>query len=106
MLNSNEKLEIWDRLKVYPNLLEKVKEMLDLIEKKEVASVDDFEEALIPEVRKLGKEIVQTWASIEEGVMKENLESCNMAHHSKKNYTGIQPLEEQKLLNKFSAKEL
>jgi hypothetical protein len=93
MLNSKEISETCERLKVYPNILKKIKEMLDLIEKKKVESVDDFEEALIPEVRKFGKEIVQTWASVEEGTMRENLENNNVAHHSKKNCIGIQPLE-------------
>ena len=93
MLNSNEISETYERLKVYPNLLEKVKEMLDLIEKKKVESVDDFEEALIPQVRKFGKEIVQTWACAEEKQMRKDLEDSNAAHHSKKNCTGIQPSE-------------
>lgn len=93
MLNTNEISEIYERLKVYPNLLEKVKEMLDLIEKREVESVDDFEEALIPQVRKLGAEIMQTWASSEENAMKEKLERDNETRHSKKNCTGTRPLE-------------
>lgn len=93
MLNSNEMIETYERLKAYPNLLEKVKEMLDLIEKKKVESVDDFEEALIPQVRNFGKEITQTWAATEELRMRENLESNNVGHHSKKNFTGIPPSE-------------
>lgn len=94
MLDSNEISETCERLKIYPNLLEKVKEMLDLIEKKKVKSVDEFEEALIPEVGKLGKEIVETWATAEERVMRNELESKNMAHHSKKKFIGIPPLAE------------
>ena len=85
MLNANEVLETYERLKVYPNLLEKVKEMLDLIEKEQVKSVDDFEEALIPQVRKLGGEIMQTWACNEEKLMRENLEEKGEKPHSKKN---------------------
>lgn len=85
MLNSNEMLETYERLKAYPNLLVKVKEMLDLIEKNKVQSVDDFEEALIPQVRKFGVEIVQTWAAVEENQTRMNLEGNGVAHHSKKN---------------------
>lgn len=85
MLSSNEMLETYERLKAYPNLLVKVKEMLDLIEKNKVESVDDFEEALIPQVRKLGAEIVQTWAAVEENQIRMNLEGHGVAHHSKKN---------------------
>jgi hypothetical protein len=89
MLNSNELLETYERLKAYPNLLVKVKEMLDLIEKNKVESVDDFEEALIPQVRKFGVEIVQTWAAVEEDQQRRDLEGKGLVHHSKKNSSGI-----------------
>ncbi len=59
--------------------------MLDLIEKNKVESVDDFEEALIPQVRKFGVEIVQTWAAVEEDQQRRDLEEKGLAHHSKKN---------------------
>lgn len=85
MLNSHEMLETYERLRAYPNLLVKVKEMLDLIEKNKVESVDDFEEALIPQVRKFGVEIVQTWAAAEESQVREKLEDSGAEHHSKKN---------------------
>ena len=94
MLDTNEMLETYERLKVYPNLLAKVKDMLDLIEKRTVESVDDFEEALIPEVRKFGRELTQTWACTEERLMRDKLEADNEPHHSKKNCTGIPPLAE------------
>jgi len=83
--------ETYERLKAYPNLLGKVKEILDFIEKEEVTSADDFEEALIPQVRGLGKEIVETWATQEEKSTRERLENDGMAHHSKKKSTGIPP---------------
>lgn len=92
MLSSEEMIETCDRLKVYPNLLEKVKEMLDLMEKNKVDTADDFEEALIPEVRKFGREIMQTWASTEEGLLKKDLEDSNIGHHSKKNCIGTRSL--------------
>jgi hypothetical protein len=91
MFDLKEAEETWERLKAYPNLLSKVKTMLDLIEKKQVESADDFEEALIPEVRGLGKEIVKTWATYEESLIRENLKNDGAAHHSKKKSTGIPP---------------
>ena len=91
MFDLNEVEETCERLKAYPNLLGKIKGMLDLIEKEEVPSADDFEEALIPQVRGLGKEIVETWAVQEESSTREKLENGNMAHHSKKKSTGIPP---------------
>lgn len=92
MFDQKEAEETWERLKAYPNLLSKVKGMLDLIEKRQVESADDFEEALIPEVRGFGKEIVKTWATYEEGFIRESLENDGAAHHSKKKSTGIPPL--------------
>ena len=62
MLSLNETEETWERLKAYPILLEKVKGMLDLMEKEKIESADDFEEALIPKVRNLGKDIMKAWA--------------------------------------------
>lgn len=92
MLNTDEVLETCERLKIYPNLLEKIKEMLDLIEKEKVKSVDDFEEALIPQVRKFGGEITQTWASNEEKLLREKMEAKGEKPHSKKNSNGKQLL--------------
>lgn len=94
MLDSAEAIKVYERLKGYPEILEKVKEMLDLIEKGNVESADDFEEALIPQVRKFGRVIVQTWAASEEAGMRKALETHRVGHHSKKNSIGIQPLGE------------
>ena len=93
MFDLNKAEEILDRLKAYPNILKKLEAMLDLIEKNKVESADDFEEALIPEVRGFGKEITQTRASFEESFLRESLERDGIAHHSKKNSTGKLPLE-------------
>lgn len=64
--------------------------MLDLIEIEKVSSVDDFEEALIPQVRKLGGEIMETWACNEEKILRENFKSKGQKQHSKKNSNGKQ----------------
>ncbi|NGX31235.1 MAG: hypothetical protein K940chlam8_00600 [Chlamydiae bacterium] len=93
MVNSNEILETCERLKAYPELMEEVKEMLDLIESGNVESADDFEEALIPEVRKFGKKIIETWATHEGKVARKDLENKKATHHSKKNSIGKLPLE-------------
>ena len=93
MLNLDEIQETNERLRAYPDLLEKIKGMLDLIEKKQPQTADDFEEALIPQVRNLGKNIVQAWASKEKGIAKKDLKEEKANCHSKKNSTGIRPLE-------------
>ena len=36
------------------------------MEREKVESSDDFEEALIPQVRNLGKDIIRAWAAEEE----------------------------------------
>lgn len=92
MSDLKEAEKTWGRLQAYPNILMKVQAILDLIEKGEVESADDFEEALIPEVRGFGREIVNTWAAHEEGLIREQLENDGTAHHSKKKSTGILPL--------------
>jgi len=84
MSNLNETEEIVKRLIAYPKILNKIKEMLDLIEKNQIETADDFEEALIPEVRGFGKEILQTWVANEEGIIRKNLENKESVHHSKK----------------------
>lgn len=93
MIDQKEAEETWIRLQAYPTLLTKVKTMLDLIEKRQLESADDFEEALIPEVRGLGKEIVKTWANYEEDQIRRDLENKRTAHHSKKKFTGTPHLE-------------
>lgn len=93
MSNLNETEEIVKRLIAYPKILNKIKEMLDLIEKNQIETADDFEEALIPEVRGFGKEILQTWVANEEGIIRKNLENKESVHHSKKNFTGTPLLE-------------
>lgn len=93
MLNKDETLKTLERLQAYPKILGKIREMLDLIEVQKVESADDFEEALIPQVRKFGKEIVETWASQEESTLRTHLENQKVPHHSKKNSTGVRPLE-------------
>jgi len=93
MINSDEMLETCERLKEYPELMEGVKEMLDLIEIGDSKSADDFEEALIPEVRKFGKKIIKTWATHEAEAMGTDFEDQSATHHSKKNSIGSPPLE-------------
>ena len=93
MFKTNETKKILKRLEAYPNLLNKVEEILDLMEIKEVNSVDYFEEALVPEVRNLGTEIMQTWATNKEQQDKKDLENNKYPHHSKKNYIGKHFLE-------------
>jgi len=84
MLNKEEMLETYERLKAYPTLLERVGQMLDLMEKNNVKTADDFEEALIPQVRQFGKDIMESWSSLEERLLRKDLEDKQEKHHSKK----------------------
>lgn len=85
--------ELIERLKTYPEILQKVEELLNTIERRDFTSVDSIEEALIPDVRGLGKILMASWAFKEEESLRKPLEETNQPHHSKKNSTGIQHLE-------------
>ena len=82
MIKSKE-FDLVERLKTYTEILEKVRELLDTMERKDFQSIDSIEEALIPDVRGLGKILVNSWASNEEVALKESLEGT-LPKHSKK----------------------
>src|SRR5690349_21588440 len=88
-----EDIEFMEKLKNYPEILQKFKELLVTIERRDFESVDSIEEALIPDVRGLGKMLLSSWASEEEKVLKNQTRQNSQKQHSKKNYIGIQHLE-------------
>jgi hypothetical protein len=93
MLNQKEMEQTFNRLKKYPNVLEKVKELVDTIERTDFQNVHTIEEALIPDVRGLGKMLLTSWASKQEEDLKSKLEEDKQRYHSKKNSIGTQHLE-------------
>jgi len=88
-----EDAEFVEKLKNYPEILQKFKELLVTIERRDFESVDSIEEALIPDVRGLGKMLLSSWATEEEEVLRNKTRQNAQKQHSKKNSIGTQHLE-------------
>jgi hypothetical protein len=80
------------RLEKYPHLRDRFEAILNIAENTtgELERADDAEMKAIEEVRKIGAELLRTWASNQE--MKKSAqaveENAQLIRHSKKNYTG------------------
>jgi hypothetical protein len=83
MLNEEEKSKVWNRLNNHPEILESVKDLLDIIEGG-IERADDAELALIPEVRGLGKKCLQDWAKKQTEIKESLSKQEKLRHHSKK----------------------
>jgi hypothetical protein len=85
-----------ERLEKYPHLRDRFEAILNIVENTtgEIEKADDAEMKAIEEVRKVGSELLQAWASNQE--MKKNSKSLEenpqLIRHSKKNYIGSQHL--------------
>lgn len=85
MLNEEEMNQIWDRLKNHPEILESIKELLDITEGvKGIEIADEAEFALIPEVRGLGKKCIQDWAKHQVKEKDSSARKDHLKQHSKK----------------------
>lgn len=93
--SQNNKSNLAARLDTYPHIEERLSRLLDLMENRSgtLIKADDIEMALIPEVRGLGRELLETWAHRQEASCQEEAKDQGCPHHSKKNSTGIPPLE-------------
>jgi hypothetical protein len=93
VLNTEEVVRVCERLKAYPRIAGRIKQLLDSMENcsGELIKADDIEMALIPEVRGLGKDMLDEWALQRAEGGKVEAESEGLRHHSKKNSIGIQP---------------
>lgn len=93
--SQNNKSGLAARLETYPHIEERLNRLLDLMENRsgELIKADDIEMALIPEVRGLGRELLEAWAQRQEASYQEDAEERGYPHHSKKNSTGTPPSE-------------
>jgi hypothetical protein len=83
MLNEEETNTVINRLKNHPEILESIKDLLDITEGG-IERADDAEFALIPEVRGLGKKCLHDWAK-KQNEAKDSLDKdLHLRHHSKK----------------------
>lgn len=84
-MNEEEANKTCDRLKNHPEILEGVKELLDISEGiKGIQRADDAEYALIPEVRGLGKKCLQDWANNQANAVEESSKKTLKLHSKKK----------------------
>jgi hypothetical protein len=85
MLNAEETSNVLNRLKNHPEILESIKDLLDITEGiKGIEKADDAEFALIPEVRGLGKKCIQDWAKHQSGEKEDMAKKKQLSQHSKK----------------------
>lgn len=88
--------ELVRRLERHPHLKERIKALLNVAENSSglLERADDAEEALIVEVRKMGNELLQTWASTQAKRKEAAARDKALIGHSKKNCTGNLALEQ------------
>jgi hypothetical protein len=76
---------IVNRLKKHPEMMESIKELLDIAEGvKGIERADDAELALIPEVRGLGKKCLRDWAEHQSEGKSQEARQNGLKQHSKK----------------------
>ena len=85
MLNEEETIEVIERLKNHPAILESLKGILDITEgAKGIEKPDDAEFALIPEVRGLGKKFLEDWAKYQTEEKEAQTKKEEVRKHFKK----------------------
>lgn len=85
MFNEEEMNQICSRLKNHPEMLETVKNLLDITEGiKGIEIADEAELALIPEVRGLGKKCLKDWAKHQTEENEKSARDKRLKQHSKK----------------------
>jgi len=85
MLNKEETNKLLDRLRNHSELLESIKDLLDITEGViEIEKADNVELALIPEVRGLGRKCLQDWAEYQTEKKEGEAKQKKLKQHSKK----------------------
>lgn len=98
MTDKNDKFErLVKRLREHPLLADRIDEILDIVDNEEGISstADQAEEGISQQMKKLGHEALETWASQECEKQCGNFkkEFPRAQSHIKKNSTGTPPLE-------------
>ena len=85
MINQEELNKTLNRLKNHPDIVETLKDLLDVAEGiKGIEKADDAEFALIPEVRGLGKKFLRDWAEHQTKEKEQIAKLEKLKMHSKK----------------------
>jgi hypothetical protein len=90
-----KRIALLQRMEKYPHLEARLEALLNLAENTsgEYDRADDAEGRLIIEMRNLGQEMLQEWANNQSIRKSEVVKNQQMTRHTKKNFTGKQPLE-------------
>jgi len=95
-MSSLENQKLLEQLEKHPNLLERVKQLLLVVEgdgndDNDIKLADDAEDAVADNLSKLGKELLTEWGQNQESKVCKNFKQANsgLKSHSKKNSTGI-----------------
>jgi hypothetical protein len=94
-MTTNRTKELLESLEKHPKLLERVEELMLIVEgegEKEIQKADDAEEAVITNLRNFGKELLQEWGIIQEQRLSSKTKEAvpDLKTHSKKNCIGTQ----------------
>lgn len=99
-MTSSENLKLLAQLEKHPNILARVKKLLQVVdgdgnEDNDIKLADDAEDAVVDNLREFGNELLTEWGQNQESVVCKNFKQVNpeLKSHSKKNYTGIPPTE-------------
>jgi hypothetical protein len=85
MINEEELNKTLNRLKNHLDIVESLKELLDVAEGiKGIEKADDAEFALIPEVRGLGRKFLKDWAEHQTSEKEQIAKQEKLKMHSKK----------------------
>jgi len=92
MENTARNLE--ERLNAHPQLRGRMESLLTLVEgeKEEVKQADEAERRVIEALRQLGKEVLRSWATEQEGVQSARVSQQGAERAGKKNSTGTRRL--------------
>lgn len=94
---SPENLKLLAQLEEHPQLLERIKKLLLVVEgdgndEHDIKLADDAEDAVVDNLREFGKELLTEWGQKQEERVCKNFKQVNseLKSHSKKNCIGIQ----------------
>ena len=95
--------ELVRRMSGHPKLRERLASILDVVEAEEAGlkRADDVEDRLVEEIRRLGQEVMQSWAQTQVDRTEQEMRCYGGVHREgKKNSTGTAPLATSALSNR------
>lgn len=90
-MNSAKSTEFMERLVRHPELYDRFQELLEIVENADGAALtaDEAEEMVVQEIRQLGREALQAWASHKQTRVAHQYETrLGLQRRGKKNSTG------------------